>query len=135
MTPDDELLPLLARAAATVELELMLDIRETTLGLDLLLKVLDRACDVENLNRTAVAADEIVLMIALAETIVRRTAVKTDPADNSLFFQTSHQPIQRRRVTRDVELRIGRDLLQGDRLVCIHENSQTGLQRRSFPKA
>lgn len=68
----------------------MLHVGKTALRGDLLLEMFDRAGDVENFHRPAVAADQIVLMGTFAQAVVGCPAVKSDSAHNSLFLQAHH---------------------------------------------
>lgn len=90
----------------------------------------DRAGDIENFDGAAVTTDEIVVVMLLPETIMRRPAVKADPPDNAAFLESLYKAINRRGICVDLEGRTLRNVLQGDGLRCLHEDSQAGLQRR-----
>ena len=120
----------------------MLEIGETAFLRDLFFEMLHRAGDIEDLDRPAVAADEVVLMMIFAQAVVRRAAVEADPADDAALFETGDETVNSRRIARDIESRTGCDLLQRHGLIRRGEDFQTGLEscrpsqagRRAFRK-
>ena len=108
----------------------MLEIGKTALFSDLFLEVLDGAGDVEHLDGTAVTADQVVLMAALAEAVVGSPAVKSDPSDDSSLFKAGDQSVDRGGLSGHSESGIGGDLLQRHGLLRGCENTQAGFERR-----
>ncbi len=88
----------------------------------------DRARDIEDFHRTAVTANEVVVMVLLAEAIMRCPAVETDAADDAAFLKSLDEAIHRRGVGVDFEVRTPGDILERERTRGLREDSETGLQ-------
>lgn len=96
--------------------------------------MLNGAGDVEDFNGTAVAANEVVLVVALTEAVVGCPTVKTDTADDSLLFKSGYQSIDRRWIARNTEEGTRSNLLERKWLSGFEENLEAGLEGTRFPE-
>ena len=119
---------LLARGAATVKFELVVDVGKAGLSRNLLFEVSDRACKIENFHRSAVATNEVVVMMLLAKAIVRRATVKADSADYATFFESLNEAIHRCRVGVDFKVRALGNVLKREWVWSFREDSKASLQ-------
>lgn len=124
----------LASGTAAEKLQFVLEIGEATRFRDFALKFSHRARDIQNLHRTAVATDEVILVITLPKTEMSGSAVKADPAHDPLFFQSGDESIDRCRVARYSEVRVPPDFLQGERLLSMEQDVETRTQGAGLPK-
>jgi len=118
----------LAEAAAAEKLKFVLEVCKAAFLRDLLFEMFHWTGDIENLDGSAVSADEIVLMMILAQAVMRRAAVEADAADDAALLETAHEPIDRSGITRHIEGRARCDLLQRHGLVRRGEDFQAGLK-------
>lgn len=112
----------------------MLEIGVSARFRNFFLKMLDRTGDVENLDRAAVTANQIVLVAALAEAVMRGAAVETDAPDNASFLKAGNETVNGRRIAGNPQKRALADLLQGEGLPCFEEDFKTRFQRTGFPE-
>lgn len=123
---------ILAGATAAKKLQLVVEIGVSALFCDLAFEIFNGTADVEYLDGTAVAADEIILMIAFPEAEVCRPAVKANPTNDPLFLEPRDETIDRSGITRDAEIRTAPDFLESEWLACFEKHLQTGFERARF---
>ncbi len=95
--------PLLAGPATAVELEFVIEISIAALFGNLLLKMLDGTGDIKDFDGTTVAADQVILVVSLAQAVMSRAAVKTNPPDDAVFFKLGDQAVDCGGIARDLE--------------------------------
>jgi len=122
-------LSLLASAAAAEKLKFVLKISEAAFLGDLFFEMFHRAGDIEDLDRAAISADEIILMMIFAQAVMGCAAVETDAADDAALLESAYETIDRCGIARDVKSGIRRNLLQGHGLVRRGKDFKAGLKR------
>jgi hypothetical protein len=125
----------LAGGAAAEKFQFVLEIRVAACFRNLLFEMLDGAGDIENLNRPAVAANEIILMTALPEAVVSGPTVKSNASNDTFLLQPRDESIDRRRVAGNSEEGARPDLLERKRLPCLEKNFEAGSQGTGSPQA
>jgi len=125
----------LADLATPIELEFVLKIPVATVVGDLFFEMLDRAGDIENLDRATVPTDEIVLMTALAQTVVRGSTMKPDSTYNPVLLQPRDQPVDRSGIAIGGEMRVLRNLLKSHGLLGSQKNRETRFQCLGFSQS
>ena len=127
--------PLFLTGTTTAEeFELVFKVGKPAFLGDLLLEVLDWTGDIEHLDGTAVAANEVILMMGFTKAVMGRAAVKTDATNDAALLKTTHEAINRSRVARNVKSGAGCDLLQRHRLFRSRKDLETGLQGTCSPQ-
>lgn len=124
----------LAGLAETEELQLVLNLSESTGVSDFVFEMLYGTGEIQNCDRAAVSANQVILVVPLAKAIVCRTAVEADSSNNPMFLQACDQAIHSGRIAIDIKVRVPSDLLKCQRPIGRRENVKTSTKCGCFPQ-